>query len=66
MVESLTVEQITDLRQAFSLYVKDGSYRGTVMTKDLGAVIYEYGLKPTEAQLQDMIEEIGRDTFYFP
>uniref|UniRef100_A0A2K6L532 EF-hand calcium-binding domain-containing protein 11 n=3 Tax=Colobinae TaxID=9569 RepID=A0A2K6L532_RHIBE len=55
MVGQLTEEQIAEFKEAFSLFDKDGD--GTITTKELGAVMTSLGQNPTEAELQDMINE---------
>uniref|UniRef100_A0A2K5HYF3 EF-hand domain-containing protein n=1 Tax=Colobus angolensis palliatus TaxID=336983 RepID=A0A2K5HYF3_COLAP len=55
MVGQLTEEQIAEFKEAFSLFDKDGD--GTITTKKLGAVMTSLGQNPTEAELQDMINE---------
>uniref|UniRef100_A0A8B9GUV1 Calmodulin n=1 Tax=Astyanax mexicanus TaxID=7994 RepID=A0A8B9GUV1_ASTMX len=42
-------------KEAFSLFDKDGD--GTITTKELGTVMRSLGQNPTEAELQDMINE---------
>uniref|UniRef100_A0A8C7M0J4 Calmodulin 2a (phosphorylase kinase, delta) n=1 Tax=Oncorhynchus kisutch TaxID=8019 RepID=A0A8C7M0J4_ONCKI len=44
-----------EFKEAFSLFDKDGD--GTITTKELGTVMRSLGQNPTEAELQDMINE---------
>ena len=55
MADQLTEEQIAEFKEAFSLFDKDGD--GTITTKELGTVMRSLGQNPTEAELQDMINE---------
>uniref|UniRef100_A0A8C1GQS6 Calmodulin n=1 Tax=Cyprinus carpio TaxID=7962 RepID=A0A8C1GQS6_CYPCA len=45
----------SEFKEAFSLFDKDGD--GTITTKELGTVMRSLGQNPTEAELQDMINE---------
>jgi len=49
----------TEFKEAFSLFDKDGD--GTITTKELGTVMRSLGQNPTEAELQDMINEVDAD-----
>ena len=49
-------------QEAFSLFDKDGD--GTITTKELGTVMRSLGQNPTEAELQDMINEVDADGMY--
>ena len=67
MVDQLTDEQIAEFKEAFALFDKDGD--GTITTKELGTVMRSLGQNPTEAELQDMINEVdvdGNGTIDFP
>jgi len=56
MSTSLTHDQIAELKEAFSLFDKAG--QGTIFTKDLGLVLRSLGHNPTEAELQEMTNEV--------
>ncbi|KAG7256701.1 hypothetical protein CRUP_037527 [Coryphaenoides rupestris] len=62
MADQLTEEQIAEFKEAFSLFDKDGD--GTITTKELGTVMRSLGQNPTEAELQDMINEVDADGQY--
>jgi len=65
--KQLSEEQIAEFKEAFSLFDKDGD--GTITTKELGTVMRSLGQNPTEAELQDMINEVdvdGNGTIDFP
>ncbi len=67
MSDALTEDQIAEFKEAFSLFDKDGD--GTITTKELGTVMRSLGQNPTEAELQDMINEVdadGNGTIDFP
>ncbi|XP_064402576.1 calmodulin-beta [Halichondria panicea] len=67
MADQLSEEQIAEFKEAFSLFDKDGD--GTITTKELGTVMRSLGQNPTEAELQDMINEVdadGNGTIDFP
>ena len=67
MADTLTDEQIAEFKEAFALFDKDGD--GTITTKELGTVMRSLGQNPTEAELQDMINEVdadGNGTIDFP
>lgn len=67
VIDQLTKEQIAELKEAFSLFDEGGG--GTITTKELGTVMRSLGQNPTEAELQDMINEVdadGNGTIDFP
>eukprot|EP00918_Siedleckia_nematoides_P002295 GHVU01005218.1.p3 GENE.GHVU01005218.1~~GHVU01005218.1.p3 ORF type:complete len:129 (+),score=22.57 GHVU01005218.1:178-564(+) len=59
MAHGLNEEQIAEFKEAFSLFDKDSD--GTITTKELGTVMRSLGQNPTEAELQDMINEVDVD-----
>ena len=50
---------ITEFREAFNMYDKDGD--GCITVKELGAVFTTLGQKPTDAQLKDIINDVDID-----
>ncbi|XP_033724560.1 uncharacterized protein LOC117314603 [Pecten maximus] len=65
--DQMTEDHIAEFREAFSLFDKDGD--GFVSSKELGTVMRSLGQNPTEAELQDMINEVdtdGNGTIDFP
>ncbi|XP_052767660.1 calmodulin-like [Mya arenaria] len=67
MAEQMTEDQIAEFKEAFSLFDKNGD--GTISSKELGIVMRSLGQNPTEAELQDMINEVdadGNGTIDFP
>ncbi|KAI0876559.1 calmodulin [Hypoxylon argillaceum] len=67
LADSLTEEQVSEFKEAFSLFDKDGD--GQITTKELGTVMRSLGQNPSESELQDMINEVDADnngTIDFP
>lgn len=58
-VSVLLLVWCAEFKEAFSLFDKDGD--GTITTKELGTVMRSLGQNPTEAELQDMINEVDAD-----
>lgn len=48
-----------EFREAFGLFDKDGD--GTITARELGTVMRSLGQNPTEAELQDAVNEIDAD-----
>ncbi|ELU00395.1 hypothetical protein CAPTEDRAFT_170361 [Capitella teleta] len=57
--QRLSEEQIGEFREAFSLFDKNGD--GKITTSELGTVMRSLGQNPTEAELQDMVNEVDSD-----
>ncbi len=55
MTDQLTEEQISEFREAFALYDKDGD--GMILLKELGEVMKVLGQVPTEQELHDMMKK---------
>ena len=67
MAEQLSEEQITEFKEAFSFFDKNGD--GAITLEELGTVMRSLGSHPTERELQDMINEVDTDkngTIEFP
>ena len=59
MSDRLTEEQITEFKEAFAPFNRDGN--STITTHEPSTVMRSLGLNPTEAELQDMIDEVDVD-----
>ena len=59
MAQSLTAEQIGELKQAFNEFDVDGG--GTINTRELGYAMRSLGMNPTEAEILDLINEVTSD-----
>jgi len=55
-VDDMTEEQISDFKEAFALFDKDGD--GTITAKELGMVMRSLNQNPTELELKEMIDEV--------
>jgi len=53
------VFHVPEFKEAFSLFDKNAD--GTISSKELGIVMRSLGQNPTEAELQDMINEVDAD-----
>lgn len=52
-----------ELKESFSLF--DGDRDGAIGTKDLLPVLRSLGLNPTEAEMQDIINEVDTDGSFY-
>jgi calmodulin len=59
MSEQLTEEKMGILREAFEIFDKDKD--GYITIKELGEIMTNLGHKPSDAELQDMINEVDID-----
>ena len=59
MSESLSEEQVAELKQAFNEFDVDGG--GTINTKELGYAMRAMGMNPTENELLELINEVFAD-----
>jgi len=55
----VTEEQKAEFKEAFSVFDNDGD--GTITIEELGTVLRMLGQTPTQAELQDMINEVDAD-----
>uniref|UniRef100_A0A4X2KIZ1 EF-hand domain-containing protein n=2 Tax=Vombatus ursinus TaxID=29139 RepID=A0A4X2KIZ1_VOMUR len=54
--ENLATKQIAEFKEAFSLFDKDGD--GYITTKEVGTIMRALGQTPTEAELQEIMNEV--------
>ena len=55
----ISEEQINEFKEAFNIFDKDKD--GYITTKELGDIMKNLGQTPSEAELQDMINEVDID-----
>jgi len=56
MAEKLTEEQISEFKEVFTMFQKDGD--GTILSSDLGDAMRALYQHPTEAQLSEVVQEV--------
>ena len=59
MAPSLQPDQLEDLRATFALFDDNGD--GEITAAELGNVMRALGLKPSDTELQDLMNEIDVD-----
>ena len=59
MAEKLSEEQVAEFKEAFDKFDKDKD--GTISVQELGTVMQELGLKPSEAELKVLIARLDTD-----
>ena len=57
--DSLTEDKINEFKEAFEIFDKDKD--GYITTKELGDIMKNLGQTPSEAEMQDMINEVDID-----
>jgi len=59
ILESLTADELASFQEAFTVF--DKNQDGTITTKELSTVMRSLGQNPTDAEVQDMINEVDVD-----
>jgi len=59
ILESLTSDELATFKEAFTVF--DKNQDGTITTKELLTVMRSLGQNPTDAEVQDMINEVDAD-----
>lgn len=60
--DQLTEEQISEYREAFQLFDRDGD--GTITAAELGVVLRSFGMNPDESELNDMVRDKKGENFF--
>ena len=58
-MDELTEQQIEEFKEVFSLFDSDGG--GTISNGELGTVMRTLGQNPTQAEIEQMIQEVDVD-----
>ena len=61
MVESLTEDEIADLKKVFTQHDKDGD--GCIATTELGSVLHALKYPCTDSDIQDFVADIDPDNY---
>ncbi|BCS24045.1 translation elongation factor EF1B gamma [Aspergillus puulaauensis] len=59
MAASLSQDQISQYRDVFKIFDKDGN--GHITAEELGEIMGSLGQNPTETELKDMVDELDLD-----
>ena len=59
MADELTEEQISEFKEAFNVFDKNGD--GTITSGELSTVMKSLGQNPTEAEIEEMMNEVDAD-----
>jgi len=59
ILEGLTSDELATFKEAFTVF--DKNQDGTITTKELSTVMRSLGQNPTDAEVQDMINEVDVD-----
>lgn len=59
MEDQLNEDQVNECKETFKMFDRDGD--GTITEKELGIVMRQLGLNPTEDELKEMIDEVDDD-----
>ncbi|KAI9900855.1 hypothetical protein N3K66_005117 [Trichothecium roseum] len=59
MAEQFTADELAHFREAFNVFDSNGN--GQITKEDLGRVMRSLGQKPSDAELQDMLNEVDLD-----
>lgn len=58
-MDKLSPQEQQHFREAFSMFDKNGD--GEISASELGAVMRSLGLKPTDQEVEDMVNEVDTD-----
>lgn len=58
-MENLSALELSEYKEVFSMFDKDGD--GTIDAGELGTVMGTLGINPSDAEIQQMIEEVDTD-----
>ena len=59
MTDSLTEEQINEFKEAFEIFEREE--KGSINTKDLGALMRSFGQNPTSYEIAELLKECDPD-----